>query len=640
MRTHRRFTRTLARLSVCALSATSLALAAVTATATASPVSPKTAVPTSVTPAGSPHKAALADPVTVPSPGDGTSVAVLDSSPRYSARTNMDIETVNTKFAEIVKHFNDDETTEQALEDRATSLNTKVEAHTKADVAVSDQVKQHNAKVDALQARIDAHNAEPHTFELPDQQAAADAYQAEANELNAEKNTLNAEGSSIRAEQTKVDNEETSLSTEKDQLQKDIDTFSQALTTLQNDERQLENQRLNVLQEMAADLENLAAQQFAAPSRFGDILPQESPGASEMAQGGDAARPADESDPSAQPGRAPQPDPAMDATAGGDMPSRSSQNTALDDYARRHNVTVIEQPATVQLSPQAVRSLSPTQAGQISLTNTYQGFVREPSGNYKAIQVLTLGSAFGPGERAFDDAIAGGARATTLIDGRTVIVDAVGTLIDAGPAPQPQGQGTPAPSTSTEENQPPKDCTQRKPAGAQDLPNKGWVVYQPLGDNGRAQGMEACLVGYDPTQMTNPTVNPVGWDAAVDRGAKLIPNAKQNPVARCHFLAARFGGSNNDPRNFTACWQNPVNDGDLGMSRYEKDVVRALSPPSRLIVDFTEKAVYDTPASDTPAEYELEAYGQVPNSDEIIPLGMAPIQNDKVINGTPYNLGN
>ena len=115
-------TRTLARLSVCALSATSLALAAVTATATASPVSPKTAVPTAVTPAGSPHKAALADPVTVPSPGDGTSVAVLDSSPRYSARTNMDIETVNTKFAEIVKHFNDDETTEQALEDRATSL--------------------------------------------------------------------------------------------------------------------------------------------------------------------------------------------------------------------------------------------------------------------------------------------------------------------------------------------------------------------------------------------------------------------------------------------------------------------------------------------------------------------------------------
>lgn len=632
----------MARLSVCALSATSLALAAVTATATTSPAVTRTTVPAAAPPVGSPHKSALADPITVPSPGDGTSVAVLDPSPRYSARTNMDVATVNAKFAEIVKHFDEDEATEQSLETRATSFNTKADAYNKEDAAVADKVKQHNAKVDALQARIDAHNAAPHTFVIPDQEAAAAAYEAEANELNGEKNTLNAEQSSIQAEETKLDTEEGGLATEKEQLQKDIDTFSRALAALQNEEQQLERDRLNVLAEMAAD-EDFAAQQAVGPSAWG-LAPRESPGATAMAQGGDAPRPADESDPSVQSGSAPQSDPAVEGSAGGDLPSRAPQNSAIDSYARQRGVTVIQQPVQVRLSPQTMRSLTPEQAKQISPSITYQGLVREPSGKYRAIEVVSPGSGFNAGQKAFNEAIAHGGQAQALLNGRSVAIDSVDTVIDPGPgaepapSPSPSAQSTPAPTPSRDDKH--LDCRDEKPAGAADLPNKGWVEYYPLGRNDRATGMEACLVGYSPPHETDPRVNPAGWDDAVRRAGMLLELDPEDPtpVSRCHFLAARFGGSNEDRRNFTTCWQTPVNVGASGMSAAEFAVAFGLK--EGLVVSFSEMAVYNTDQSDTPSSYTVIAYGQKPGTSDLEPIWSEPIWNAKEIHGEMANIGN
>ncbi|MFL6110048.1 MAG: coiled-coil domain-containing protein, partial [Catenulispora sp.] len=588
-----------------------------------------------------PPKTALNDPVTVPSPGDGTSVAVLDSSPRYSARTNMDIETVNAKFAEIVKHFNDEETTEQTLEARATSLNTKVDAYTKADAAVADQVKQHNAKVDALQTRIDAHNAAPHVFELPDQQAAADAYEAEANELNGEKNTLNAEQSSIQAEQTKLDTEEGSLSTEKDGLQKDVDSFSRALTALQSDEQHLERDRLNVLAAMAADEEDFAARQSVAGFEWA-LAPRESPAAAEMAQGGDAPRPADASDPSVQSGSATQPDPAVENSAGGDMPARTPQNSVIDSYAQQHGVTVIRQPVRVRLSPQTMRSLTPGQAKQMAPSSTYQGLVREPSGKYRAIEVVAAGSGYNAGQKAFNDAVTNGGQAHAVLDGRPIVIDAVDTVIDPGPgaepAPTPSPQSTPTPTPSRNDKHP--DCRDEKPAGAADLPNLGWVLYDPLGPNKRGTGMEACLVGYSPPHETDPKVDPAGWDDAVRRAGMLLQLDPEDhtPISRCHFLAARFGGSNDDPRNFTACWQTPVNVGANGMSAAEFEVATGLK--EGLVVSFSELADYNTDRSDTPSSYTAIAYGQEPGTSALVPLWSESIWNAKEIDGEMANLGN
>ena len=53
------------------------------------------------------------------------------------------------------------------------------------DVA-AEICKEPLAKANADAARRDAHNARPHTFEIPSQQAASDAYNAEAAEINAD----------------------------------------------------------------------------------------------------------------------------------------------------------------------------------------------------------------------------------------------------------------------------------------------------------------------------------------------------------------------------------------------------------------------------------------------------------------------
>jgi hypothetical protein len=68
------------------------------------------------------------------------------------------------------------------------------------------------AAVADLEARIDAHNAQPHVFELPDQQAAYDAYNAEAASLNAEKAGVAAKlQSCLEAMETLADGSNTSL---------------------------------------------------------------------------------------------------------------------------------------------------------------------------------------------------------------------------------------------------------------------------------------------------------------------------------------------------------------------------------------------------------------------------------------------
>lgn len=653
MRAPSTFIRVLIRASLSMVSATSLALTVATSAAPAAAAASAAS--------GAPHRISGLGPTapTIPSVADLEAMfAEVPQDPRLSPARNMSIAEVDQRIADLEKQFSDAADTATALEDRAAAFSGEADGYNKESAAADDQVKQHNAKVDALKARIDAHNAEPHTFEIPDQQAAANAYQAEADELNGEKSALNAEDASLQSEQTKLDGELNKLTTEKDQLQKDADTLGATLNTLQNAEQQLENDRLNLLQGILTDLENLAAEQNA-PS-----LVQEAPGASDLAAGGDAPAPGDESEPTGQPKvfqqadplTPAQPDPLMADSAGGDLPSRSEQNQALDNYAKQRGVTVIEQPVTVRLSPQTARSVPAEKAGQLSLTNTYQGVVREPSGKYRAIEVVSPGSGYNPGQRAFNDAIAGGGTAEAVIDGRPAVIDGVDTVVDPGPAPapapapgttptpgsspaaSPSPQSTPTPSPSEDDKHP--DCRDQKPAGAQDLPNKGWVVYFPLGPHSRGTGMEACLFGYGPDTQTAPNVDIAGWDAAVRRAGQLMqldPDAK-NPVSKCHFLAARFGGSNTDPRNFSACWQNPVNVGAAGMSGAEGAV--ALDLKDGNVVFFTETAVYTSGESDTPSSYNILAWAQKPGTAQLIPVWSEPVPNEKLIDGQMENLGN
>ncbi|NUR24735.1 MAG: hypothetical protein HOV83_02600, partial [Catenulispora sp.] len=273
------------------------------------------------------------------------------------------------------------------------------------------------------------------------------------------------------------------------------------------------------------------------------------------------------------------------------------------------------------------------------------GLVREPSGNYRAISVVSPGSGFGPAEQAFNDAIARGGRVDMLVDGRPAVVDGVDTVLGPDPdvnAPA-DAQPTPAPSPTPDEK--PKNCTDRKPQGAQDLPNKGWVLYLPAAPNGRSRGMKACLVGYDSGHQTAPEVDPAGWAGTLSRARGIVAGApdvsayeQQNPLARCHFLAARFGGSNKEVLNFTPCWQTPVNVGITGMSAAEENVVYALT--SKMIVEFREFALYNSSTSDTPSAYSTLIYGQMPDSDSTVRFSSPVIPNTKPVNGAPVNIGN
>lgn len=641
MRTRRRYLSPLIRLSLTLLSATSLALAAIAGTAPSAAASARPGT----SHGGLVHAAYFAGPnapITVPNAPsvNDAGVAVLDQNPANSSSTNADITDYNAAFEAMTAQMSDVEDKGNQIIAEADALEGKADPFNQKVTALNSQIDAHNGKVSDLQARIDAHNAKPNTFTLPDQQAEADAYQAEADELNREKSALDAEETSLQAQKDQLDAERTGLTNELNKLQSDIDALDAEITTVENKQQELENKRQTIAEEMATDEENAINQREAAAAEAG----MDSPGATAMAEGGDAPQPIDESDPSAQSSSSTsvQSDPAMDDSAGGDMPSEAGQNAALDTYGRQNGVTVIEQPVTVELPPQALRSMSPSQAAQVSPSATFQGVVREPSGNYKAIEVVSPGSGFTPGQAAFDNAINQGARATTTVSGRPATIDATDTVVEPGPspapAPAPSGGGTPAPATSQDDKN--KDCRDEKPGGATDLPNRGWVLYGPLGANGRATGMQACLFGYKANTKTDPQVRPVGWDAAVRRAGQLMELDPEdpNPLAACHFLAARFDGSNKDKPNFTTCWQNPVNVSGRGMSGLEDAVASDLN--SGMVVAFSESAVYETPASDTPVGYDTNAYAQKPGTSQLLPIGSPYIPNAKEINGVEKNIGN
>ncbi|NUP48442.1 MAG: hypothetical protein HOW97_14205 [Catenulispora sp.] len=524
----------------------------------------------------------------------------------------------------------------EGLDERTTAFNEEADTYDQQATANDEKTTQFNAKAADHEAKVDAHNAEPHTF-TPDQAAEAAAYDAEADALNSEKTALEAEKSSLQTEQDRLNSEKDKLTTEKDAIQKDLDAFASTVEGLTTEVQQLDNDRLSLLEEVAADEQALADRQ-SAPST-------ESFGAADAAAGGDAPQPPDESGAPApaprqtrqtDPTAPAQPDPQLTESTGGDVPSRSGQNSALDSYAAQHHVTVDERPVAVRLTPQTVHSLTPEQAAQISLSTTFQGLVREPSGNYEAVEVLAPGTTFGPGDVAFYDAVNGGGKAIGLVNGSQIVIDKVGAVQYRG---APAATGDPGATAPPQDQNEPTDCTKRKPAGADALPKDGWVEYWPLGPNDRAQGMEACLVDAGKVQDTAPDVNIAGWDPAVKRAYAMFgtPPAK-NPLAKCHFLAARFGGSNKDQRNFTACWQEPVN--NSAMKSFENLVAKKMLARAGLIVTFVESAVYDQASSDTPSEYWLIAVGQVPGTDELIPVESLPIPNEKLIDGKEQTIGN
>jgi chromosome segregation ATPase len=115
------------------------------------------------------------------------------------------------------------ETTQQEAEQRQLltelgAYNTTTDTYNSESAAANAAADRVNAQLATVGTEIDEHNAQPHDFELPDQEAAYIAYENQANQLNAEQSQLNSEADAVNEEQSRLEQEESLLGTEKEQL--------------------------------------------------------------------------------------------------------------------------------------------------------------------------------------------------------------------------------------------------------------------------------------------------------------------------------------------------------------------------------------------------------------------------------------
>jgi hypothetical protein len=320
--------------------------------------------------------------------------AVLAQGGDSAADLNAQIEAEATKVAAHAQRKPELETQIGAHNDKVAALDEKV-------AALEQRASAHSAKVDSLNQRIEAHNSEPHEFELPRQAAQAQAYNAEAVALDSEEAQLNAESGELQNETSQLGNERSQLEAEEQQQRAQVEAFNQ-------EGRQLAAECQQLLQHVAAALESPTGLQTASP-----------------APGGDQGRPASALT-----------QPKQVAGDGGDPVSRRQQNDALDAYAKDSHVQVDKRPVTARLTPDAVGKLPPSAATDLQLTRTYDGLVRKPNGNYQALYVPTRTTGTTPGRKGFDDVIKAGGQATATVDGKRIVIDEV-VPVPAKPAQSP-----------------------------------------------------------------------------------------------------------------------------------------------------------------------------------------------------------
>ncbi|MGY0235398.1 polymorphic toxin-type HINT domain-containing protein [Longispora urticae] len=339
------------------------------------------------------------------SEGSTTDPAPLDPGRDYPEDLGEALEAFNEQLAAIAEQVQALAAAKQGLSQRSSAYDAKSSAHGTRSSALGPKITAHNNKVSAYNTRVDAHNARPHVFELPRESAAAAAYDAEKAQLDGEKAQLQAEEGQLQAEKSQLDAEAGQLSTERSQLAADVNKHNATASALGQKVRQLALDRQKLVRRVAA----LPPPKVSRP------------------QGGDPARP---------PGRAEQG--TRPAGNGGDSVSRRPEQAALDAYAKSNRVTVDRRPVSARLSPDAVSRLSAEEAARLRTTASYDGLVRKPNGNYRAVRVQNPGSE--SVHKPFDDAIRRGGRATTTVDGRKVTIDEVATV---------PGRGTSRPSCRT-----------------------------------------------------------------------------------------------------------------------------------------------------------------------------------------------
>ncbi|WP_335979294.1 DNA/RNA non-specific endonuclease [Streptomyces sp. CA2R106] len=154
-----------------------------------------------------------------------------------------------------------------------------------------------------------------------------------------------------------------------------------------------------------------------------------------------------------------------------------------------------------------------------------------------------------------------------------------------------------------------EDCTRSRPSGAK--PNgAGWIL-NTTGHAGRSETGQACLKDPPSNSSKEKKANPFGWYEARLAVRRLGLNPDED-LARCHIVAARFGGSNKLKANLSPCGQRVSNNGALGMSGFESEVAGVLARQPDGTVRYLVEPIYAAPDSSIPKGFVMVAVCYTP----------------------------
>ena len=369
---------------------------------------------------------AMADPApppALPAPLDSSGPAQVQAlEQQYQTDAQNDQQKYDRLAAEkgtLEQRAGDVQNRESSLETQATNL--------------EDQSNALNSQAETLNSEIDAHNAEPHTFELPDEEAEYAAYNEEKANLDEQKANLQNQINALTAQSTKLRSDQAQADADQTQLETDVQTHNDAVSALEGDIGKLEAERQQILTQI-------------------DNLLQDYAGAEPGGEGGEGG---DESEPAAA--AAPSPGARALPSGGGDQsapprgtyapvqnaPSGSGPGRAQAQAAPAPAPT--QTPVTVTLAPSTVSGLPASEAENLQPSETFDGLIPEANGNYAAEEIQPpAGESVPPAQKAFDDVVNKGGKASTRVGGRPAAIDKI--VPEAAAPAENQGGDTPRPA--------------------------------------------------------------------------------------------------------------------------------------------------------------------------------------------------
>ncbi|MGW0507807.1 DNA/RNA non-specific endonuclease [Streptomyces olivaceoviridis] len=153
------------------------------------------------------------------------------------------------------------------------------------------------------------------------------------------------------------------------------------------------------------------------------------------------------------------------------------------------------------------------------------------------------------------------------------------------------------------------DCTRTRPDEAVDN-GDGWIL-NTLGTNHRSETGQACLKNPPNNSSGETKADPVGYQEARAK-VRGLGREPEEDLARCHIIAARFGGSNKLAANLSPCGQLVTNNGPLGMSAFENEVAKALALQPSGSVRYLVEPFFASARSSIPKGFVMIAIGYTP----------------------------